>query len=61
MIEKRYLGDAVYCEIERGMIKLTTWSSDHGEDIAIYLEPEVLAELKKFDKDAREVARKEEA
>jgi hypothetical protein len=44
MIPKRYLGDAVYVEIERGMFKLTT--SDGMEDTnTIYLEPDVFAAL----------------
>lgn len=51
MIEKRYLGDGVYVEIERGMLKLTTQRDD--SEHFIYLEPEVMQELIRFWNDAR--------
>lgn len=41
---KTYLGDAVYAEVEQGMIKLTT-EGMAGTEI-IYLEPEVYQALK---------------
>jgi hypothetical protein len=44
---KVYLGDSVYVEIERGMIKLTT-DNGAGPSNTIYLEPEVLAALKQY-------------
>jgi hypothetical protein len=37
---KQYLGDSVYLELERGMLKLTT-ENGYGPDNTIYLEPEV--------------------
>jgi hypothetical protein len=37
---KRYLGDSVYVEVERGMLKLTT-DNGLGPSNTIYLEPEV--------------------
>lgn len=39
-MEKRYLGDSVYVEIENGMIKLTT-ENGFGPTNTIYLELEV--------------------
>ncbi len=37
---KSYLGDSVYAEIDRGMVKLTT-DNGLGPSNMIYLEPEV--------------------
>ena len=44
MIEKMYLGDGIYTEIERGMIKLTT-DAGCGPTNTIYLEPDVYERL----------------
>lgn len=41
---KQYLGDSVYLELERGMLKLTT-ENGYGPDNIIYLEPEVYDNL----------------
>lgn len=41
---KSYLGDSVYVEIERGMLKLTT-DNGVGASNTIYLEAEVYAQL----------------
>ncbi len=46
-MEKTYLGDGVYANIENGMIKLTTedqhlWDDGISITNVIYLEPEVL-------------------
>ncbi len=43
---KVYLGDAVYAEVEHGMIKLTAegWNTTHE----IYLEPEVYSALVEY-------------
>lgn len=43
-MEKVYLGDAVYAEIDRGMVKLTV-NYGRGPTETIYLEPEVLKAL----------------
>jgi hypothetical protein len=37
---KQYLGDSVYIELERGMIKLTT-DNGYGPNNTIFLEPAV--------------------
>lgn len=55
MIAKRYLGDGVYCEVERGMLKLTT-ENGIEETNTIFLEPETMNELERFYKDARKQA-----
>lgn len=60
MIPKRYLGDSVYAEVERGMVKLTTENGD-GPSNTIYLELEVLVQLQKFVEDAMAAPEKEEA
>jgi hypothetical protein len=44
---KQYLGDGVYLEVDRGMLKLTT-DSGLGPDNTIYLEPEVYVALTRF-------------
>lgn len=44
---KQYLGDGVYVEIERGMLKLTT-DDGTGPDNTIYLEPTVYCALHNF-------------
>ena len=41
---KKYLGDAVYVDIENGMIKLTTEDGIAATN-TIYLEPEVVTAL----------------
>ena len=52
LIEKTYLGDGVYVEIERGMIKLT---SENGYEVlnTIYLEPEVFNALTVYEQRVR--------
>lgn len=42
--EKAYLGDSVYVDVERGMLKLTT-DNGAGPVHTIYLEPEVYEAL----------------
>jgi len=44
---KTYLGDGVYADVERGMIKLTT-EGGMDTDNTIYLEPEVCEKLVEF-------------
>ena len=41
---KQYIGDSVYLEVERGMLKLTT-DEGLGPTNTIYLEPEVYTSL----------------
>lgn len=47
---KVYLGDSVYAEADRGMIKLYLDNNDGIESGQIFLEPEVYAALKLFAK-----------
>jgi hypothetical protein len=56
MMPKRYLGDGVYAEVERGMIKLTT-SNGWMTSNTIFLEPAVFEALKMFVDDAIRAAR----
>lgn len=44
MAHKVYLGDSVYVDVERGMLKLTT-ENGYGPSNTIYLEPEVYLAL----------------
>lgn len=44
---KRYLGDSVYVEEERGMLKLTT-DNGMGPSNTIYLEPDVYSALVEY-------------
>ena len=55
---KEYLGDGIYAELDRGMIKLTT---ENGICVTntIHLEPEVMKQLQKFYEKAVESAKKE--
>lgn len=46
-LEKEYLGDSVYAEIENGMLKLTT-DNGMGASNEIYLDLEVLAALNAY-------------
>ena len=46
---KEYLGDAVYADIENGMVKLTTEDRVSTSN-TIYLAPEVVAALTAFAK-----------
>lgn len=46
-MNKQYLGDSVYVEIESGMFKLTT-ENGFGPTNTIYLEPEVYAALVEY-------------
>jgi hypothetical protein len=48
-MEKAYLGDSVYVEIEGGMFKLTT-NNGYPDDPrnVIFLEPEVYMALKRY-------------
>ena len=43
-MKKIYLGDSVYCEVEYGMLRLTTENGAGASNI-IYLEPEVYEAL----------------
>lgn len=48
MIDKTYIGDSVYAELENGMLKLTTENYGPEEpDNTIYLEPEVFYSMMK--------------
>jgi hypothetical protein len=47
MSSKAYLGDGVYVEIDRGMVKLTT-SDGISDTNTIYLEMEVVGELQRY-------------
>jgi len=47
MSRKAYLGDAVYADVERGMLKLTT-EDGYSATNTIYLEPEVVAALQRY-------------
>lgn len=44
---KEYIGDGVYAQLDRGMIRLETERED-GSTHFIYLEPEVWRDLVKF-------------
>ena len=46
-MNKEYLGDSVYVEIERGMVKLTT-ENGYGPSNTIFLELFVYHELVKY-------------
>ena len=48
-MDKSYLGDSVYAQIENGMILLTT-ENGFGASNKIYMEPEVLEALDKYRK-----------
>ena len=52
-MEKRYLGDSVYVELDGGMLKLTT-ENGLGPSNTIFLEPEVFISLKRYYEDAVE-------
>lgn len=43
-MKKEYLGDSVYCELDKGMIKLTT-ENGYGPSNTIFLESEVMDAL----------------
>jgi hypothetical protein len=48
-MNKTYLGDSVYAEMENGMIKLTTENGEPGDPgNTIYLEWEVYGSLKRW-------------
>jgi hypothetical protein len=55
LIEKRYLGDSVYAEVENGMIMLTT-NNGEGASNTIYLEPEIMDALAQYYSEAKAVA-----
>lgn len=44
---KEYLGDGVYVDVERGMLKLTTENGIETTN-TVYLEPEVFDSLVKY-------------
>ena len=46
-MDKEYLGDSVYVELEDGMLRLTT---DNGAGVSneIFFEPEVMEALRKY-------------
>lgn len=46
-MNKIYLGDSVYCDVEDGMFKLTT-ENGFGPTNTIYLEPETYEALKLY-------------
>jgi hypothetical protein len=52
--EKRYLGASVYADVEHGMVKLTTEDSISATN-TIYLEPEVIRELRRYLLEFREL------
>ena len=52
-MEKEYLGDGVYVEIECGMLKLTTEDGIRATN-TVYLEPEVMDKLVAYYKQAKE-------
>ncbi len=58
MIDKRYIGDGVYADVDRGMIKLTAENGLCATD-TIYLEPEVFEALQQFYRDALHAAMEE--
>lgn len=47
-MNKEYLGDGVYVELENGMLKLSTYRSEHGGDDIIFLEYEVYLSLLQY-------------
>jgi hypothetical protein len=57
LIEKRYLGDSVYAEVEDGMVKVTTHNGypDDPRNV-IFIEPSVMDALVQFYEDAKEAA-----
>jgi hypothetical protein len=57
---KEYLGDAVYAEWDRGMLKLTAWDGIEVTN-TIYLEPEVITALQDYLKASRELPPGEES
>ena len=59
LIEKRYLGDSVYAEVEDGMVKLTTHNGypDDPRNV-IFIEPSVMDALVQFYEDAKEAAQR---
>jgi hypothetical protein len=58
--EKTYLGDAVYAQWDRGMLKLTT-EDGIMETNTIYLEPEVITALLDYLKASSEMPPSEES
>ena len=46
-VDKRYLGDGVYAELENGMVKLTT-EDGINTTYTIFLGPEVVGELRRY-------------
>lgn len=54
--EKRYLGDAVYVDVENVMLKLTVEYGDREPAATIYLEPAVYDALTSFVDEMRPVA-----
>jgi hypothetical protein len=48
---KRYLGDGVYVEVDRGMLKLTAENGIEATD-TIYLDPEVFRALRAYYEEA---------
>jgi hypothetical protein len=47
MIQKEYLGDSVYVELEGGQLKLTTENSENPTNV-IYMEKSVFTALIRF-------------
>lgn len=57
-MHKTHLGDTVYAEIANGTTKLTT-DIGSGVNNAIFLEPQVFAELVKYEKRIKEMYTKQ--
>lgn len=53
-MHKQYIGDSVYVETERGMLKLTT-ENGYGPSNTIWLEPEVYQQLVEYVQSLRRV------
>lgn len=54
--EKRYLGDSVYAEIERGMVKIYT-DNGFGPINTIFMEPEIIHQLNRYVADMEAIAK----
>ena len=59
MTKKVYLGDAVYCEVDRGMLKLTT-EDGYKATNTIYLEFDVMENLIEYFAKVTEPAKEDE-
>lgn len=59
-MQKEYLGDSVYAEIEGGMIKLTIENDSSGPSNTIYMEPAVYDALVQYVNRVKSEAQKPE-